>query len=518
MLLLLLLAIINNVVSLSILNPNHHHNNNNDDTIGDVDEIITNDHHHPNTDNIQINNDIDKKLQEDIPIPQFPFHDIRISRTTGKYDQIRVTLITHSPPHFPSTNNNNNNKSTYYSQPFQHAWTNFHLTTKLVRVKPGTRLSNIPLPNNLSISVSLPGLGASVSGLILGDPCYSSKYKGCEFGIQYRVHRRLARALNLLSHEIDFYSLLGDNFYDLKGDLTAGFFSLLTKQTKSLFFSTVLGNHDLWAQGNPMLQVANDQRGWGFAQYYGQDVLSSTPTMPLNFTVDNEGYGPSSNYFSYHAIGGLGFILYSGAHELNPKQFELACEYFDSGEVAKHVSLIFLIGHWSIPLLDGCFPKMDVPSLFAWMKNEESPMPTCRRLLVDEQKMMFIMGHVHSNVITGKRGMMVGGAGMLGEGHFGLPLFELHNEENPPRLEVSYFPFAIKRHDPFVSLRFARFESCMLRTRTFKKCKYLSKNWFNVTLGGMSSSSSSSTELLLSKEKVLDDNNNNMNDVIMSKV
>ena len=109
---------------------------------------------------------------------------------------------------------------------------------------------------------------------------------------------------------------------DQDGRLTKAIFDRLSLAVKSKVLLTTAGNHDLWVCGGPSCGDEYDQAGYGFAQYYGQDVVGSGRTAGgsarpdfLSFGVDpDEGkafktfQNNYTNFAQYHTVGNLGFI------------------------------------------------------------------------------------------------------------------------------------------------------------------------------------------------------------------
>jgi hypothetical protein len=99
--------------------------------------------------------------------------------------------------------------------------------------------------------------------------------------------------INLLAQDtsVDFFQILGDNFYDQDGRLTKAIWDQFSLQVKSKILQTVAGNHDLWVCGGPNCGDKFDQAGYGFMQFYGQDPVASVlPSQAngsfLSFTID----------------------------------------------------------------------------------------------------------------------------------------------------------------------------------------------------------------------------------------
>lgn len=73
----------------------------------------------------------------------------------------------------------------------------------------------------------------------------------CLFGKQFDTFNRFPAFLNALASgpdPIDFWQILGDNFYDKTGSLTTAWFEQLETATKAAPFATAFGNHDYWVR------------------------------------------------------------------------------------------------------------------------------------------------------------------------------------------------------------------------------------------------------------------------------
>ena len=155
------------------------------------------------------------------------------------YNMVRVSVISNvtSPVTSPIFS---------YTKPFKYRWTSKYLSSGLVSVKPGQ-------PTSLTIqgttfTVNLPAETAGSRGIIIGDPCISSKWVDCKYGNALQIFPRLTTLLNLAiaTGDIDYWMILGDNFYDRTGDITQQFFDQLELKTKASIFASVPGNHDYW--------------------------------------------------------------------------------------------------------------------------------------------------------------------------------------------------------------------------------------------------------------------------------
>ena len=58
-------------------------------------------------------------------------------------------------------------------------------------------------------------------GIIIADPCFSSKHLSCAYKDQFDTFKRLTSLINAaFKHDdTDFWGILGDNFYDKYGDV-----------------------------------------------------------------------------------------------------------------------------------------------------------------------------------------------------------------------------------------------------------------------------------------------------------
>jgi hypothetical protein len=163
-----------------------------------------------------------------------------------------------------------------YHAPFQYRWTDRTLYTTLVTVEPGVP-TVIPVGGVFNVTVNYPKRSDYTRGVLVADPCYSSRYMICLFGSLLQIETRLGELLSALgdNNQMDYFGVLGDNFYDRDGTLAPPFFNSLSDATKSKLLITVPGNHDFWIMGTPWLaQPKIDSTGNGFFQYYGQDTLA----------------------------------------------------------------------------------------------------------------------------------------------------------------------------------------------------------------------------------------------------
>lgn len=76
---------------------------------------------------------------------------------------------------------------------------------------------------------------------------------GCTFANTFDTFNRTPAFLNALAagpDPVDFWHILGDNFYDKDGSLTTAWFGQLETATKATPFATALGNHDYWVRAD----------------------------------------------------------------------------------------------------------------------------------------------------------------------------------------------------------------------------------------------------------------------------
>lgn len=296
---------------------------------------------------------------------------------------------------------------------FEHRWTDFHLSSSLLHLPPQAMPQRVLMNHTaglLDFEVTLPKQGSGVHGIILGDPCISSRYLPGLCNSRWNVLQRLTSFLNHINEvdRLDFIIILGDAFYDVHGGLTADFWRHLSRRTQQVFLMAVPGNHDIW-MFQPSATLPQDQLGFGFAQWYAQDTPAADLakpflTRPPSAARNELAHLPSAeNFFFYHIIGNLGFLGYSGAHpwEAQAELFREACQYFEQEQPQQ----IFLLGHWNKEEL-GCQANMDVPSVFAALTD--GPCEAVAR------RMRYFMGHDHCNAPTPDgRGYLVGGGGAL---------------------------------------------------------------------------------------------------------
>eukprot|EP01033_Poteriospumella_lacustris_P010865 gene10865-7726_t len=382
--------------------------------------------------------------------------DVRVVRGLGSrgYGSVRLSLITASAPsaaldHITIAASSAANfsqplvKPFTYSEPFQHRWTDKHLSTVVFSMLPGDEAQDAdayrpsqgaavrsafsePLTATVQVGddtlqLRLPAQGAGVRGIIFADPCISSDFLYCLYEVDFDIHRKLSTFLNVAfahpKRDVDFWQILGDNFYDLDGSVSPRWFSSLNAEVKAAFFTTVPGNHDIWIDADPRYFRKDDQLGHGFMQYYGQDTIAAThhnasqgADVPFDFSVVPDGVDahalpPAANFFTYHQLGNLAFFGYSGAHsfEDNAESFSEACLW--ALEHEDTIDAILLLGHWHAGGNGASFAAATPHTYNAMMT-----LPHCQPLM---HKVRYFMGHRHCNMMTQRHvGFMVGAQGM----------------------------------------------------------------------------------------------------------
>jgi hypothetical protein len=395
--------------------------------------------------------------------------DIRVARAMGNkgYNQVRVSVISNgtvSSPYFD------------YSQQFKYRWTNKYLNTGLVSVTPGQHTTlNIA---GKSVNIYLPKENEGTRGVLIADPCITSKWIVCAYKEKYDTFNRFSSLINAINARDDstFYQILGDNFYDQDGDVSSTFFGSLTDAAKARFLYTTPGNHDFWVNASPKLAVPMDQYGNGIMQFYGQDTKAATSGSPFDFSVNPDGnYGndhgenvaAASNFFFYNKIGNIGFIGYSGAHSYESMipYFTEACEWAQTANPA----VLLLVGHWNSDG-DGCESSATVPNVYQEMKS----LPACAPVA---NKLKYFMGHKHCNYITeADNGYMIGGAGMSDKdcmGDFGFTVVDTFDN----KFRVYYFPVAhASDYDNYDTII-----NC-IQANGVSGCYHLATKWTEVSL------------------------------------
>lgn len=372
---------------------------------------------------------------DQVQLPRGGFIDLRVAKGFGTrdYNQVRISVIsTNATPPVDGFFK--------YSERFKHKWTQFYLHSTLATVDE-RRLFDIPFETSgARAQVHLPAQGAGVAGLFIADPCINSptgrNYQRCPYGDKFETATRIPRLINAFAGNVDtdYWAILGDNFYDRSGDITAHIFERMSAKVQSKLFLSCPGNHDYWISGNPIVSTTTDQCGNGYMQYYVQDTKAAEKdaigaASPFNLEVDPGSgrfltYGCTlpdvSNFQWYTQIGNVGIIGQSGAHSASENaHFEReACEWLARQPL---LDLAVLVGHWDLEGM-GASDSMSVPGMFARMAK----LPGCRQF--DDRGMFkFVTGHTHCNTphpYNERSGFRTAGFGMAGCGNFGVPILD----------------------------------------------------------------------------------------------
>eukprot|EP00759_Apiculatamorpha_spiralis_P044103 PhF_6_TR41272/c0_g1_i2/m.62401 len=99
--------------------------------------------------------------------------NLRVSRAYGTrgYNQLRVSIIDNATTAASRPESFKNFFS--YSQAFQYRWTNMHVFSTLVNVTPGQ--PNTVSIGNVTVTLSIPKEDAPTRGVLVADPCFSSR-------------------------------------------------------------------------------------------------------------------------------------------------------------------------------------------------------------------------------------------------------------------------------------------------------------------------------------------------------
>lgn len=341
--------------------------------------------------------------------------DIRVSKAhRGRgYNKVRISVVDRGLAPRPDD-------FFEYNEPFMHSWTKYVLHTAVKDIDPNSGTSSFMIAGE-NITIKLPKKGARARGFLIADLCYDGTGGfQCMWEKDFKVPETSLKVIKAMvgSDEIDFWGILGDNFYESQqsgGPVAKKFFEQLPASVKAKPFLTIPGNHDFWLAGEPPGQRPEiDQYGYGFMQMFGQDteyaMKKNSSKHPYDFSVKPAiGSLPVMDNFVFsHQIGDIGFFGYSGAHsrtELQPL-LEDWCEWLTSEDTI-HVAVV--LGHWDQDNL-GCKGGMATKEIFADAKE----MDGCK-----DKQLLFFDGHEHCNYQhpeAPNEGFLVGGNGMWGGG------------------------------------------------------------------------------------------------------
>ena len=276
--------------------------------------------------------------------------DLRVTPGLGSkgYGSARISVITNA------TNPLINEDADFftYNKPFQYRWKDKFLHSKYENIISSNNKNSKKTVtiNGTNVTINYPIENTGVRGIIIADPCFHGAFMGCTFGGKFQTFERSTALLNAGAKDIDYWMILGDNFYDRYGNLSTTWYDQINLELKSKLFATVAGNHDYWSVGTPILASESDQFGNGHMQFYGMDSIASknNNVQFLNFSVNpdkqSSGHRMASieNFFSYFKIGNAGFLLYSGGYTYQDtkKYFQEGCEYFKQSKPA----VAFIVG------------------------------------------------------------------------------------------------------------------------------------------------------------------------------
>lgn len=200
--------------------------------------------------------------------------DFRVSPGFGKkpYGTLRVSAVTASSGVAPSLTVNGQPATWQYSarfkceqspprarpvestkadpagNPRRYKWTDNALHTTIVAPGVNVTVGGATVPVR-----PFPQSSTGVAGVLIGDPCINDasilSLVACFYGKKFQTATRTPALLNAFvgnQSAMDFWGLLGDNFYDRTGEATKKMFSAISQETKAKPFLTVPGNHDYW--------------------------------------------------------------------------------------------------------------------------------------------------------------------------------------------------------------------------------------------------------------------------------
>jgi len=342
--------------------------------------------------------------------------DLRVTRGLGTkgYNKMRVSVVTQTYSIFDDF-------EFQYKDKFQYRWHQNYLYSSLIDVEPG-KDNHLTIAGN-SINIRIPEQNKGTRGLLFADPCIMYNSCCCKNADNWHNLDKGTDFINevMKDDQMDWFYILGDNFYDLDSTISKTWFQTLTIAAKSKILGMVGGNHDMWINGSPGSGRSSDQFGIGIMQWYAMDVAASIDNDVYDFSInpdvthDYQGTpNAANNNIWWHITGNVGMLGYNGAYTWDSlsQYFDKACEYFTKEEPA----WVFLYGHWDGENL-GCAHDMDAQSVF---KKLSSYGNSCYGL---RNKIKFFDGHKHCNYKINDDGFLIGGNGMYdgacSQGEFG---------------------------------------------------------------------------------------------------
>lgn len=401
--------------------------------------------------------------------------DIRIAKGLGAkgYGKVRVSLVSEGPVETPDFNFS-------YRQWFRYRWKEHFLQSTLLDLQPGANELTI---GGQKVMVDLPSEDAGVRGVVWSDPCFSSKWIKCAYSERFQTFNHSHQMLNAVFKDpsMNFFMILGDNFYDQTGELTKTLWSQFSSDVKRRFLLVVNGNHDNWVCGSPSCGDHFDNFGIGQMQYYAMDTVSSVlpqhdDTNFLSFAVDPDQrrqwdtfQNVASNFLVYHKLGNLGFLGFTGAatFEENAPYFEQACNYFAETKPA----VVFVLGHWNAQGL-GSRNDTTAPAVRETLLNFPGCAPFGNRL-------KYMDGHEHCNYVQAAMpgspiGFMIGAHGMDDdecEAQYGF----LYVDSTGGRVALHYFEVASESKGS----RFDEITECLRSRGGLHACTSLAATWLD---------------------------------------
>lgn len=81
--------------------------------------------------------------------------------------------------------------------------------------RPRSPGHNNTLVAGVPVNVTVPAQGEGVRVVVISDPCFSGRWVGCQYGLQWDTYNRTAKMLNALAEkgDVDMFAVLGDNLY-----------------------------------------------------------------------------------------------------------------------------------------------------------------------------------------------------------------------------------------------------------------------------------------------------------------
>lgn len=345
--------------------------------------------------------------------------DIRVAKghKDRGYNSVRISVV--------DSGTDNVDDFFDYNKQFQLAWTKYtlHSTVKEVQKTDTQSFEQTFKIGGSDVKIKLPAQGGRARGLFIADVCFNRLGGGNCNAVDFKwdIEGRFTEAVKALvgSDEIDFWGILGDNFYEnmqSNGQVSKKFFESLPLSVKAKPFIAVPGNHDFgqYGLGTPAaLTPAIDQGGYGFMQMYAQDTdFGLKGTDPFDFSKpiggnpkDANTYPTQDNFGFSHQFGDIAFLGWTGTatHESFTPYLTKFCTWVGTEST---INTVALVSHWNEPN-DGC-AWLDSTNVY----NVAKDMAGCK-----DKTVLFFDGHEHCNYPhdgAPNNGFMIGGAGQWG--------------------------------------------------------------------------------------------------------